>query len=150
MNAGRVRQPFIKDGEQEYIRRINAVFSVTLQELNVEASSALSTEEVKNREAREILSRAENYAFIVALDEEGDPISSDGLCELLKMHMSTGTKSICFIIGGPFGLAESVRQRANRVLSLSALTLPHQLARLVLVEQLYRAFTMIRGVPYHK
>jgi 23S rRNA (pseudouridine1915-N3)-methyltransferase len=110
----------------------------------------MSAEEVREREAVDTLKRVQGYDYLVVLDERGKSISSQEFSKLIGARMNAGTRSLCFVIGGAFGFSEKVRQEADYILSLSALTLPHQLTRLVLLEQIYRAHTILRGIRYHK
>lgn len=87
--------------------------------------------------------------FVVLLDERGGEVTSEGFAELLRHHLEYGTKRLVFIIGGAFGVSDAVRDQADLVLSLSRLVFPHMLVRLVLVEQLYRAVSIIDGSKYH-
>jgi len=150
MSVGRVRQPFVVQGEGEYLQRIKGSFQVELVELGMEAPESMSVSEVQNREADEILKRVKGYDYLVVLDERGKGISSTQLSEFLQARMNSGIKTVCFVIGGAYGFSEKIRQEADTILSLSSLTFPHQLARLLLVEQLYRAHTILKGVSYHK
>ncbi len=150
MSVGRVRQPFVVQGEGEYLQRIKGSFQVELVELGLEAPESMSVSEVQNREADEILKRVKAYDYLVVLDERGKGISSTQLSEFLQARMNSGIKTVCFVIGGAYGFSEKIRQEADTILSLSSLTFPHQLARLLLVEQLYRAHTILKGVSYHK
>jgi 23S rRNA (pseudouridine1915-N3)-methyltransferase len=150
LSVGKVRQAFIRDGEAEYLQRIKGSFQVSVAELGLDAPESLNPEEVMQREAKEILKKIAAFDFVVALDERGKRLSSKKFAELVEARMTAGTRSVCILIGGAYGFAESVRQQADYVLSLSDLTLPHQLARLVVVEQCYRAFTMLKGIRYHK
>jgi 23S rRNA (pseudouridine1915-N3)-methyltransferase len=100
-------------------------------------------------EGEQLLGRIPTGAFVIALDERGRPLTSTALAGLLEQHMVAGTSEWTLVIGGAHGLSEDVRRRANLVLSLSAMTLPHQLVRLLLLEQLYRGCTIIRNEPYH-
>lgn len=150
LSVGRVRQQFIKDGELEYLKRLKGGFQVELQELGLDAPESMSPQQVQEREGETLLKRIKPGEYIVALDERGRPATSKELSSLCSARMNAGTKMLWFVIGGAYGFSETVRQRADYVLSLSALTLPHQLARLVLVEQLYRAYTIQQGIGYHK
>jgi 23S rRNA (pseudouridine1915-N3)-methyltransferase len=96
-----------------------------------------------------LLARIPTGAFAVVLDERGRMLASAALAGLLEQHMVAGTSEWVMVIGGAHGLSENVRRRANLVLSLSAMTLPHQLVRLLLLEQLYRGCTIMRNEPYH-
>lgn len=150
LSVGRIRQRFVREGEAEYLQRIRGCFSVELVELGLDAPESLSPAEVQSREGEEVLKRVSSYDHVVVLDERGKSMTSPQFGEFLQMRMNAGTKSICFVIGGAFGFSEKVRQRANSILSLSSLTFPHQMTRLILVEQLYRAFTLMKGISYHK
>ncbi len=150
LSVGRVRQGFIKEGEGEYLQRLKGSLPVEVCELGLEAPESMSPDEVREREAIETLKRVRGYDYLVVLDERGKSISSLDLSKLLEGRMNAGTRSLCFVIGGAFGFSEKVRQEADYILSLSALTLPHQLTRLVLLEQIYRAHTIVRGIRYHK
>ncbi|MEJ2202200.1 MAG: 23S rRNA (pseudouridine(1915)-N(3))-methyltransferase RlmH, partial [Desulfuromonadaceae bacterium] len=88
-------------------------------------------------------------AFVIVLDERGTSLSSEGLAELIDRQMLHGISELTLVIGGAYGLSDKVRQRGNFVLSLSAMTFTHQMARLFLLEQLYRGFTILRNEPYH-
>jgi 23S rRNA (pseudouridine1915-N3)-methyltransferase len=151
LNVGRVRQNFIQEGEQEYLKRLRGTpLALSLVELGLEAPETLSVTEVQEREATELLKKLEAFDYVIALDERGKQKTSKEFTQLIDTQMQSGTRSLAFVIGGAFGFSEKIRQRANYVLSLSSLTLPHQLTRLVLIEQIYRAHTIMRGIAYHK
>jgi 23S rRNA (pseudouridine1915-N3)-methyltransferase len=151
ISVGRVRQSFVKDGEAEYIKRLQATpLALNFVELGIEAPDSLSPEEAKEREAVELLKKLTAFDCIVVLDERGKQLASKEFANLIEKQMSAGTRAVAFVIGGAYGLSEKIRQRASYVLSLSDLTFPHQLTRLVLVEQIYRAHTLIKGIGYHK
>lgn len=151
LNVGKVRQTFIKEGEAEYAKRLRSTpCAVQFVELGLEPSESMSVAEVQEREAKELEKRLGSYDFVVALDERGAEISSKEFAQMLDTRMQSACKSLVFVIGGAYGFAERIRQRADYVLSLSRLTFPHQVTRLVLVEQIYRAHTLMRGIAYHK
>lgn len=150
MSVGRVRQQFVLQGEAEYLQRIKGSFNVELVELGMESPESMSPSEVQAREAEEVLKRSKSYDYLVVLDERGQGSSSKQFSEFVQKRMNSGIKSLCFVIGGAYGFAEKVRQEADYVISLSALTFPHQITRLLLVEQLYRAHTLMKGISYHK
>lgn len=150
ISTGKVRQSFILAGEREYLQRVKSGLRLEVTELGLEAPDSMGAEEVREREGKEILKRLKGYDYVIALDERGQRLTSEKFSRLLESRMNAGTKAVGIMIGGAYGLSESVRQRADYVLSLSDLTLPHQLARLVIVEQCYRAFTMLKGISYHK
>jgi 23S rRNA (pseudouridine1915-N3)-methyltransferase len=109
-----------------------------------------SGERVKEAEAERILARIPGELEVVALTRDGKAMESRELAGYLEGHAVRSSAGVAFVIGGAFGLGAAVLKRANRELSLSAFTLPHEMARLVLAEQLYRAGTVVRGEPYHK
>jgi len=150
LSVGRVRQRFVLDAEGEYLQRIKGSFQVELVELGMESPESMKPAEVQAREAEEVLKKTKSYDYLVVLDERGKEMTSKALSEFVQARMNSGIKSVCFIIGGAYGFAEKVRQEADLILSLSALTFPHQLTRMLLVEQLYRSHTLIKGISYHK
>jgi len=151
INVGRVRQNFVLEGEREYLKRMSAsAWRPVLLELAIDAPDSLHPDEIRHREGFELLRRLSAYDVVVALDERGQQMSSREFADFLQQQMTQGKRSLAFLIGGAHGFSEAVRQSASKVLSLSQLTLPHQLTRLVLVEQLYRAHTLIQGTGYHK
>jgi 23S rRNA (pseudouridine1915-N3)-methyltransferase len=151
INVGKVRQSFVKAGEEEYLKRLRGTpLALTLEELGCDAPESLSPAEVQEREAVTVLKRLEAHDYVIVLDERGKQLASRDFSRLLEQRMGQGARSMALVIGGAFGFSEKVRQRADYVLSLSTLTMPHQLVRLVLVEQIYRAHTLMRGISYHK
>lgn len=148
--VGRVRGALAAPIE-EYEARVRRYFSfdaVEVREQSARTSSGAA--EVMDEEGRRLLARIPAGFEVVALDRLGDPWSSVRLAEHLSEHALRSTPGVAFVIGGAFGLSDGVLARARHRLALSAFTLPHELARLVLVEQLYRAGTIARGEPYHK
>ncbi len=150
LSVGRVRQQFVLQGEAEYLQRIKGSFSVELVELGMDSPESMSAAEVQAREAEEVLKRVKSYDYLVVLDERGQSTTSRQFSEFIQKRMNSGIKTLCFVIGGAFGFAEKVRQEADSIISLSALTFPHQVTRLLLIEQLYRSHTLIKGISYHK
>ena len=151
ISVGKVRQHFILEGEQEYLKRLRGTpLAISLVELGLDAPESMPASEVQEREALELLKKLDSFDYVIALDERGKQPSSKDFARHLEKQLQASVKSLGFVIGGAFGLSEKIRQRANYVLSLSEFTLPHQLTRLVLVEQIYRAHTMMRGISYHK
>lgn len=101
-------------------------------------------------EGAKLLAAAERDDFVVLLDEGGKHLSSTELADFIRTRQQAGTKRLAWLIGGFAGVSEEVRQRAHLTLSLSAMTLTHELARVMLTEQIYRAFTLVNGLPYHR
>lgn len=109
----------------------------------------LSVEEQKKKEGEAILKNIANADILVLLDEKGKQFSSMSFAENLQKRMNSGIKNLVLVIGGPYGFSQAVYQRANQKISLSLMTFSHQMVRLFVIEQLYRAFTILRNEPYH-
>ena len=146
LSVGKDRSGLFAPGVDEYAGRLKHTVKIGLVEL---PESKHSGQRAKDEEGTALLSKVSPKDSLVALDERGKSLSSVELAQWVQKQQLQGRDIVC-VIGGDEGLSEQVRQRATLTLSLSAMTLPHRLARLVLVEQLYRAFTIIRGEPYHK
>lgn len=144
--VGRLGEAWLRDGVADYSSRIARYLPFETVELKEEPGDMRKRLE---EEGRRILARVTDAAFTIVLDQRGRQCTSEGVAELLEKHMVDGTQEVVLVIGGAYGLSDAVRQRGNLILSLSSLTLPHQLARLLLVEQLYRGLTIIRHEPYH-
>lgn len=139
------------DPVREYEQRIRHYFSFEVVEVKEEpAGRGRDPRHVMDAEGERLLARLPAGAELVALDRGGATWSSERLAEYLQGLAVAAHPGVAFVIGGAFGLSDGVLARADRRLSLSAMTLPHELARLVVVEQLYRAGTILRGEPYHK
>lgn len=146
VSVGKDRAGLFAPGVAEYAQRLSHVTKVQLVEL---PSSRATGVKAKAEEGEAILSRLSARDVLVALDEHGRGLSSRELATWLGKRQQDG-RDLVFAVGGDEGLCDEVRARAMLVLSLSTMTLPHRLARLVLLEQLYRAFTILRGEPYHR
>lgn len=148
--VGRVRG-VLGEAVAEYERRVGHYFSYRATEVREEPARGSSDDtRVRNAEGERLLARLPANAEVWALHRSGEALSSEQLASYLAGLPHRGVAGATFVIGGAFGLSQSCFARADRLLSLSAFTLPHELARLVLVEQLYRAGTIARGEPYHK
>lgn len=148
ISVSKVKQSFVKEGEAEYIKRLKPYLSLGVDELGVSLSSALSPAEVMKKEADAFRKKLSGGLFI-ALDERGKQYNSQEFASFFESQMEQ-YQSITFGIGGAFGWDEELKREAGSLLSLSSLTFPYQLSRLVLIEQIYRAMSIIRGLPYHK
>jgi 23S rRNA (pseudouridine1915-N3)-methyltransferase len=147
----RTRASYIKEGEEDYLRRIRRFTTYKRTEVKpVKISGGISDEEVIHREGLNILEKIEHGDYLIALDKGGRQYSSEGLASLLRRLSVENRGQICFIIGGPLGLSQEIIKKAHQTLSLSEMTLTHEMVRLVLAEQVYRAFTIIKGHKYHK
>lgn len=134
----------------EYEGRARRYWKFEVVEVAQGASRDARPDEVKDAEAERILAKIPSQVEVVALTRTGSRMSSRKLAQYLQTQAVHSSPGVTFVIGGAFGIGTSVLERANRTLSLSAMTLPHEMARLVLAEQLYRAGTILRGEPYHK
>lgn len=148
--TGKTRFPFIREGIEEYSRRLIHYADFQIRDLPALKHSGSWTEEkVKQEEGKTILRAIDSQDYVVLLDERGKLIDSLAFAGILQKQQNGSSRSVLFVIGGPYGFAEEVYQRADLRLSLSKMTFSHQLVRLIFLEQLYRAFTIIRGEPYH-
>jgi 23S rRNA (pseudouridine1915-N3)-methyltransferase len=138
------------DGADDYLKRLRRFFPVEVVEVPEEDLNRRSPEEVLAAEARNIFKRIPSGAYVVALDRErGEPVSSEKLARRLNSLGLSGRSHVAFILGGPLGLSPEVLKRADALVSFGPVTLPHALARVVLLEQLYRAAKIHRGEKYH-
>ena len=144
--VGRVRAGPLADLQSEYLKRLGP--SISIKE--VEERRPSSASERKVREAELLLAAVPDDALLVALDERGKALTSAAFAERLQRWRIEGPKSLAFVIGGADGLPQPVVQRARFALSLGAMTWPHLLARILLLEQLYRAQQILAGHPYHR
>lgn len=140
--------PGVAEAIREYEERARRYFRLEVQE--VPSSSASRPDLARRREGEALLRRVPDGLDVFALTRTGKGLSSEGLARYLERLSTYGRPGAAFLVGGAHGLAPEVRERADHRLSLSPMTLPHELARLVLAEQLYRAGTILRGEPYHK
>ncbi|HVZ55244.1 MAG TPA: 23S rRNA (pseudouridine(1915)-N(3))-methyltransferase RlmH [Chitinophagaceae bacterium] len=150
VSIGKDHEPYIRAGVQEFTGRIGKYFPVAWNLIPVPRQAGLLPEtDQKKREGNLILDWLEKEDFLVALDEHGRQFTSEGLASFLGKQAGSGRKRLVFLIGGAFGLDDAVLKRADLTWSLSELTFPHQLVRLLLAEQLYRACTILRNEKYH-
>lgn len=149
--VGKTKEPYLLQGEKQFQQRLSHF--VQLDWIIVKEEKILSTrseEEAKHKEAKRILNKITSGSYIVVLDQSGEQISSEMFAEFLQHKMDHGWGDMTFIIGGAFGLTDDVLNCATKILSLSKMTFTHDMSRLILLEQLYRAFTILRGTKYHK
>ncbi|NPB08717.1 MAG: 23S rRNA (pseudouridine(1915)-N(3))-methyltransferase RlmH [Thermodesulfobacteria bacterium] len=146
---GRIKFSFIKEGVEFYQQRLRHYLDFQVRERKLPGKIVPQPEKVKTLEAECLLSSIPERAPVIALDERGREFTSKALAEELRRLFESQRESF-FLIGGPYGLAEKVLSRAQMRLSLSRLTLGHEIALLVLCEQLYRSVTILSGEPYHK
>ena len=154
VTIGKLKEKYLKQGIDEYLKRLSAYAKIEVIELPDEKApenlSETEMEQVKEKEGERILSKISDDTHVIALAIEGKMKSSEQLAKDLDQLATYGKSKIAFVIGGSLGLSNTVMKRANDKLSFSKMTFPHQLMRLILVEQVYRAFRINRGEPYHK
>ncbi|WP_299089797.1 23S rRNA (pseudouridine(1915)-N(3))-methyltransferase RlmH [uncultured Metabacillus sp.] len=154
VTIGKLKEKYLKQGIDEYLKRLSTYAKVDIIELPDEKApenlSETEMEIVKEKEGERILNKISDDTHVIALAIEGKMKSSEQLAKDLDQLATYGKSKIAFVIGGSLGLSPAVMKRANDTLSFSKMTFPHQLMRLILLEQVYRAFRIIRGEPYHK
>lgn len=149
--VGRTSDNFIKEGCGVYEERIRRYADLDLVVVSEERVLYKGRKDyILNQEGRRIREKVRPDVFGVALDEGGKPLSSEGFARSLEKWSDSGSREIAFLLGGPYGLEEALKEEAAFRLSLSPMTLAHGMARLLLLEQIYRGFTLLRGEPYHK
>ncbi len=148
--TGKTDKIFVKDGEELYAGRISRYISFQLKTLpGLKKTGKMPVESVKEKEGDLALREINENDFVILLDEKGKQLSSVQFSEFISKKMNEGVKNMVFIIGGAYGFHGKVRQRAQLTLSLSKMTFSHQIVRIIFLEQLYRAFTIMKGEPYH-
>jgi 23S rRNA (pseudouridine1915-N3)-methyltransferase len=147
---GKNHEPYIKPGVEEFTSRINKYFKVEWNIIPVPKNAGMLSEmDLKKREGETILEWLSKDDYLIALDERGKQFTSEKLAGFIQARANESAKKLVFLIGGAFGLDNVVLKRANYTWSLSELTFPHQLVRLILAEQVYRACSIIKNEKYH-
>lgn len=154
VSVGKIKDKFMISGIKEYSKRLSRYCKLKLVEVDDEKApenlSEAEMEIVKAKEGDRILSKVSDSTYIVALVIEGEQISSEELSSKIDNLALRGNSDITFIIGGSLGLSKDIINKSNYKLSFSKMTFPHQLMKMILLEQIYRAFRISRGEPYHK
>jgi 23S rRNA (pseudouridine1915-N3)-methyltransferase len=145
--VGKIKEKFFIDAINEYKKRLTRFCTFNIIEVD-EASNQSNLEVKSKKEGEFLLSKCNGV--IVALDSKGKMLSSEEIAEFIEKKEISGLSEISFVIGGSNGLSAEVLNRADLILSFGKITFPHQLFRVVLSEQIYRAFTILKGMPYHK
>lgn len=149
-SVGKAHETYIHQGVEEFTKRISKYYPVEWTIIPMPKNAAtLSESDLKKKEAELILDRLEKDDYLIALDERGKQLSSEGLADFIMKRTNESAKSIVFLIGGAYGIDETVLKRAQFKWSLSQLVFPHQLVRLILAEQVYRACSINRNEKYH-
>lgn len=147
---GKTEDAYLKEGIDKYVKRLKHYTKLILIEIDeLKNTKALTQEQQKAKEAELILKKFSPTDHIILLDEKGTELSSAQFAVYIDKKAISSVTNLVFIVGGPYGFDQTVYQRANDKISLSRMTFSHQMVRLFFVEQLYRAFTIIKGEPYH-
>lgn len=145
--VGKSSPGWMVEGMNDYLNRLKFLFPLNIKEIRPE--NKLPKEIAVEREGKALLGAIEAKSWVVLLDEHGRNLSSTELAQLLQSRMLQSAVPVSFIIGGAFGVSEEVKKRADLTLSFSRMTFTHQMIRLLLLEQLYRAMTILQNKPYH-
>ena len=152
--VGKIKEKFYRDAILEYSKRLSKYCSLEIVEVNDEKTSENSTENeiniIKDKEGERILKHIKDKDYAIALAIQGKQQDSVDFSKYIENLGITGNSSICFVIGGSLGLSDAVMGRCNASISFSKMTFPHQLMRVILLEQIYRAMRIMNNEPYHK
>jgi 23S rRNA (pseudouridine1915-N3)-methyltransferase len=146
--VGKVKEPFFRDACDHYVKKLGRFHKLD-QTVLKDAPGKLPPEDKVEREGKAILGKIKPSDLLICMDEHGIEMTSVELSKKLELWTEDPNLTPCFVIGGPFGLSDEVKKAARVKLSLSKMTLPHELARTMLLEQLYRAASISKGSPYH-
>lgn len=152
--VGRLKERYWQDALKEYQKRLSAYVNLEIIEVNDEKTpdqaSDKQCEQIKAKEGERLLAKIKPADYVVLLDLKGKMLSSEQLASQIEHFMLEAKDTIDFVIGGSLGVSEAIRSRANEMLCFSKMTFPHQMMRVILLEQIYRGFKIIRHEPYHK
>jgi 23S rRNA (pseudouridine1915-N3)-methyltransferase len=149
-SIGKPHEPHVKEGVDMFTKRLSNYYSVEWQIIPMPKNAGMMSEmDLKKKEGEMILNFLKPEDYLVVLDERGKMLTSEKLAQFIQQKANESVKNLVFLIGGAFGLSEEVLKRANFTWSLSALVFPHQLVRLILAEQVYRAATILKNEKYH-
>lgn len=152
--VGKVKERFFEDAVKEYVKRLGRYCKLEVlqvaDEKTPDGASDIVERQIRETEGKRILSNIKEGAYVIALAIEGRMLSSEELSEKIERFGVEGVSHIVFVIGGSLGLSHEVMKRADFALSFSKMTFPHQLMRVILLEQIYRSYRIMKGEPYHK
>jgi len=152
--VGKLKEHYLVQGVNEYLKRLKGQVKVDVIEIAEEKEKGKATAHeiirVIEEEGQRIMRAIPRDAYVVALDVQGEMLTSHEFAEMIEHTMNYHSSSLAFVMGGSYGLAESIKEKSDRRISFSRLTFPHQLMRLIFFEQIYRAFTILNSEPYHK
>ncbi len=151
VHVGKIKESFIQEGVREYLKRINRYSQLDLLSVKEERiTGGITDVMVLQKEGKRILNKIPRDGFWVVLDRQGQPLSSQDHFDFLNAQAKLGAKKIYYLIGGPLGFSPEVLGKADKVLSLSPMTLPHEMSTLFILEQIYRYLNFMAGERYHK
>lgn len=154
LTVGKIKEKFFVDAIKEYSKRLSKYCSLEIVEVADEktpdGASAALEEQIREKEGERLLAKIKENSYVITLEIEGKMLDSIGLSKMLQERMVQGESHLTFIIGGSLGLSKSVLKRSDMALSFSKMTFPHQMMRIILLEQIYRSFRIMKGEPYHK
>lgn len=154
ISVGKLKEKYLKQAVEEYSKRLQRYCRLDIIELNDEKTpdnaSPKEEQQIKEKEVQAILKAIKDNSFVIALDLKGKMLSSEEFASFIQDSNTRGISSFTFVIGGSLGLSQEIINRANYKLCFSKMTFPHQLFRVMLLEQIYRGFRIIGGEPYHK
>ena len=153
LTIGNLKEKYLTAMQDEYLKRLNNYAKVTIIEEKEEKSNDINDSiinQILNKEGDRLLNKIDDNDYVVLLDLHGKQIDSIDFAKLIDNKMTNGYSSFCFIIGGSYGVSDSLRKRANTKLSLSLMTFTHQFTRIIVLEQIYRAFKINNNEVYHK
>ena len=152
--VGKVKESFYRDALKEYTKRLSRYCNMNIIEVPDEKTPDKASENeellIKQKEGKKLIEHISDNAFVVTLEIKGEMLTSEQLASKLEKLATTGVSHMQFVIGGSLGLSDEVIRRADMHLSFSKMTFPHQLMRVILLEQIYRGYRIIAGEPYHK
>lgn len=150
ITVGKTTEGFIKTGIEEYHRRLKHYLPLEINAIpDIKDRKSLSIQQIMEKESILLIDRLPKAAYIILLDEKGQEFNSVNFSSLLSKQIQSGIKELVFIIGGAYGVTDNLRRYVDLTLSLSLMTFTHQFIRLMLVEQIYRAMTILNNHPYH-
>ncbi|MES2893014.1 MAG: 23S rRNA (pseudouridine(1915)-N(3))-methyltransferase RlmH [Bacteroidota bacterium] len=149
-SVGKAHESYVKEGIEMFTKRVSNYYPVEWSIIPTPKNAAsLSEADLKKKEGETILQLLQKDDYLIVLDERGKQLSSEGLASFIQTRANESTKNVIFLIGGAFGVSDTVTQRGNFKWSLAQLVFPHQLVRLMLAEQVYRACSILRNEKYH-
>ena len=154
ITVGKIKEKFLRDAIDEYSKRLSKYCKLEIIEVSDEKTPDNASEkeelQIKEKEGSKILSKIKDNAYVIAMDLKGKNLSSEEFSSFIDNCGIQGHSNLVFVIGGSLGLSKDVLNRANYKLCFSKMTFPHQLFRVMLLEQIYRGFRIMKGEPYHK